>query len=89
VEAYKSETEEVIKRYLSRQIKFPDCIAGLNAALSALIPKLTPEQLSDLRAMMLANNELVMKEMEKREHQRKATARFKARAASKKAPASN
>jgi len=35
-------------------------------ALAGLIPRLTNTQLADLRAVMLDNNEIVMKEMERR-----------------------
>jgi len=75
VEVYKSETKEVLHRFLGHRLKFPECIAALDAALAGLIPKLTPEQLPELRAVMLANNERVMKEMHKRERARKTNAR--------------
>jgi hypothetical protein len=81
VEVYKSETHEVLKRFLHHSFTFPECISALDSALDALIPKLRPSQLPELRAVMLANNDRVMKEMEKRENQRKANA--KARAAKK------
>jgi hypothetical protein len=44
--AYKSETREVIQRFLDRKISFPDCIAALNAALADLTPRLTSEQIA-------------------------------------------
>ena len=66
VEAYESETREIVKRFLRRRISFSGCIAALDAALAALIPRLNPEQLPALREVMLANNERVMKEMERR-----------------------
>lgn len=66
MESYKRETEAVIARFLKHQLSFPDCIAALDAALAQLIPRLTSEQLSSLRALMLANNDIVMKEMERR-----------------------
>ena len=66
MEAYERETRKVIKRFLSRKLSFPDCIAALDAALAALIPELSGEQIEYLRALMLANNEIVMKEMERR-----------------------
>jgi hypothetical protein len=74
VEVYKSETQEVLHRFLGHRLKFPACIAALDAALAGLIPKLKPEQPPELRTIMLANNERVMKEMHKRERQRKANA---------------
>jgi len=56
----------VIERFLRRKLGFADCISALDAALADLIPRLTGDQLAPLRALMLANNEIVMKEMEKR-----------------------
>ena len=66
MEVYKSETREIIKRFLARNLNFPDCIAALDAALAGLVPRLQDGQLPILRALMLANNEIVMKEMERR-----------------------
>jgi hypothetical protein len=43
-----------------------ECIAALDAALAGLIPRLTGEELLRLRIVILANNEIVMKEMERR-----------------------
>ena len=85
MEVYKSETQEIVRRFLDRQINFADCIAGLDAALAALIPTLKPKQLPDLRAVMLANNERVMKEMHKRERRRKVNAKARADAKSRQA----
>ena len=87
MEVYKSETKEVLHRFLGHRLKFPECIAALDAALAGRIPKLTPEQLPELRTVMLANNERVMKEMEKRERVRKVNA--KSRADAKKRHASS
>ena len=66
MEIYERETQEVIKRFLDRRLSFPECIAALDAALAGLIPTLTGEQLDHLRAVMLANNGIVMKEVERR-----------------------
>jgi len=75
VEVYKSETHEVLKRFLRHNFTFPECISAQDSAFAALIPNLKPSQLPELRAVMLANNDRVMKEMEKRENQRKANAK--------------
>ncbi len=75
MEVYKRETQEIVNRFLHHRLKFPDCIAALDAALTGLVPKLKPEQLPELRAVMLANNARVMTEMEKRERARKANAK--------------
>ena len=66
MEVYKRETQEVIRRFLARRLSFPQCIATLDAALAGLVPRLAGEELMNLRAVMLANNEIVMKEMERR-----------------------
>jgi hypothetical protein len=66
VEVYKRETREAIRRFLLHQLAFPNCIAALNTALADVLPRLKPEQLDELRALMLANNEKVMAEMARR-----------------------
>ncbi len=66
MEVYKRETREVVRRFLLRQLSFLNCIAALDAALAGLLPRLKPEQLGEVRAMMLSNNEKVMEEMARR-----------------------
>ena len=66
MEVYKSETREVLGRFLSHRLTFPACIAALDAALAGLLPRLRAEELPALRQLVLANNEVVMKEMERR-----------------------
>ena len=66
MEVYKSETREVIKRFLARRLTFGECVAALDAALADLTPRLTDDQIAPLRALMLENNDMVMKEMERR-----------------------
>ena len=63
MEVYKSETREIIRRFLLRQLSFPKCIAALDAALAGVLPRLKPEQLDEVRTVMLANNHKVMEEM--------------------------
>jgi hypothetical protein len=66
IDVYERETQEIIKRFFDRRLSFPECIAALDAALAGLIPLLTGEELPRLRIVMLANNETVMREMERR-----------------------
>ena len=66
MEVYKRETEELVNRFLRHRLSFPNCVAALDAALAGLVPSLTAEQIAPLRAIMLANNALVMQEMQKR-----------------------
>jgi hypothetical protein len=63
---YERKAKAVIGRFKRRKINFAACIAALDAALASYIPALTGDQLPHLRAVMLANNEIVMKEMEQR-----------------------
>jgi hypothetical protein len=79
MEIYRKQTQKTLKSFLGRAITFPECIAALDHALARRIQTLLPEELPNLRAVMLANNETVMKEMEKREKQRKAQAKSKAK----------
>ena len=66
MEVYERQTKEVINRFLGHRLTFPECIAALDAALAGLVPRLGEVQLPALRALMMANNEVVMKEMERR-----------------------
>ena len=67
MDAYKRATKRVVNSFLRHQISFPDCIQALDAALAKSIPRLKPEELPELRAWMLTNNGIVMKEMQQRE----------------------
>ena len=55
MEVYKSETREVIKRFLSHRLSFQDCMGALDAALADLTPRLTGDEIAELRALMLKN----------------------------------
>lgn len=65
MEVYKNETREILNRFLDFQLKLPECIAALDAALSRLIPRLHPDELDALRAQMSANHEIVITEVER------------------------
>ena len=68
MEAYKRQTQRLIKRFLNHRLTFSQCVQALDAALSDLITssEMKAENLLELRAIIMANNETVMKEMEKR-----------------------
>jgi len=66
MEVYKGETRELIKRFLNYKLSFPDCVTALDSALADLTPRLTSEQFAPLRILILENNDMVMKEMERR-----------------------
>ena len=63
---FKRRTKAILTRFLHDGISFPSCIAALDAAFADLAPRLKNEQIPELRALTLANNEVVMKEMERR-----------------------
>jgi hypothetical protein len=48
MEVYKQETREMIRRFMLRQLSFPNCIAGLDAALAGVLPP-APNQTSSTR----------------------------------------
>jgi predicted Zn-ribbon and HTH transcriptional regulator len=73
VEVYKRETREIIRRFLIHNLSFPSCIAALDAALAGLLPRLQPDQIEKVRAVMLANNEQVMEEMARRSKKARRT----------------
>lgn len=66
MEVYKRESRDVIRRFLLRQLSFPNCIAALDAALAGVLSRLKPEQLDEVRAVVLANNATVMEDMARR-----------------------
>jgi hypothetical protein len=72
MEIYKSETRQIVNRFLRHRLSFPECISALDAALDRLIPRSPQVELAALRMVMLANNEAVMKEKERREHCQKS-----------------
>ena len=66
MEVYRKQTQKIIKSFLGRKIAFPECIAALNHALARFIRRVRAEELPAIRAVMLTNNETVMKEMARR-----------------------
>ncbi len=66
MEAYEFETTQIVNRFLRHRIELPECITELDAALARFTPRMTNEQVGRLRIIVLANNEIVMKEMERR-----------------------
>jgi len=66
MEVYKREARKVIRRFRDHGLTFSDCIAALDAALADLTLRLPGEQITAARALILENNNIVMKEMERR-----------------------
>ena len=75
MEKYRKQSRAIVKRFLAKKCRFPRCIADLDAALAELIPRLKPVDLPALRVEMLANNEVIMKELERRGPPRKKRAK--------------
>jgi hypothetical protein len=67
MEVHKRECREILNRFLANRISFPECVCQLDAALADLIPRMLPEEIAVLRPLMLDNNAVLMKEMERRE----------------------
>ena len=67
MEVYKKETDEIIRRFVSGRISHAKCIVALDAAVSGVIQHLKPEELAELRALILANSEIVAKEVKRRQ----------------------
>jgi hypothetical protein len=66
IEVYKSECREILRRFLAHKIGFTSCIAALEDAPADVMPRLTPDEIVELRQFALANNGVVMDEMARR-----------------------
>jgi len=56
----------LVTSFLQQHMSFPEYIAATDAAFYQLIPGLSGESLPRLRALMLANHDMVMQEMARR-----------------------
>ena len=63
IEVYRGETEDALGRFLAHKLDFRACISALDAALAKLVHTLPPGEVASLRAMMLADNEILLTEM--------------------------
>ena len=59
MEVYKSETREVIRRFLNHRLSFHECMAALDAAFADLSSRLTGEQIAAAAAPTSANSAMV------------------------------
>jgi hypothetical protein len=66
METYERQTQAVIESFLRHELSFPACVAALDAALADFMPSMTGDQIAGVRIVMLANNEIVLREMEGR-----------------------
>jgi len=67
MEVYRRETQRIINRFLDQRLTFYECIAALDAALADATRHASNEQAVSLRILASANNEIVWKEMNRRE----------------------
>jgi len=66
LETYRRETEEIINLFLKHKLTFPECIAALDEALAEAMRRATQKQIVCLQILISANNEIVRKEMDRR-----------------------
>ncbi len=63
---YKAECTEIMRRFLAKQISWDDCVAALNSGLIGVMPEVTINNVSEVRAVVLFNEQLMSGEMERR-----------------------
>jgi hypothetical protein len=66
MEVYRSETDEIMRRFLRRQLTHEQCIVGLYDALASALPDFSEEDWPGIRAVVAANNETIHAETERR-----------------------
>ena len=66
MDAYRRETCAIIRRFVEDRISHEECKSALDVALAELIPGLRNELVQALVAVIRANNEVVMDEIERR-----------------------
>jgi hypothetical protein len=76
MEVYKQGTEEILRRFMTNKLSYPDCVAALDAALASLVrvPLSAVEMvrrsgsldMSEIRAVILANDDTMRVEMDRR-----------------------
>jgi len=66
MEVFKSETREILRRYLTGEIGCEDCVTSLDAAVAGLISFLKPEDLPEVVAVMNENTATLATEMKRR-----------------------
>ena len=66
MDVYRTECRGIVKLFMAKHISFSECLTALDAVLATFIPKMTSDQLPELRAELLSNNAFVTREMELR-----------------------
>jgi hypothetical protein len=67
INRYQRDTGEIIDLFMEEKLTFPECIGRLEAALSSLLKEIPAGEVSSIRDVIIANNEMVMEEMALRE----------------------
>ena len=62
MEVYKSETQEILRRYRAGMLTASQAVAALDAAVVGLIPGLMPEQLKEIQAAIKVTEEALKTE---------------------------
>jgi hypothetical protein len=63
---FKLETSFILKRFLERQIDFPQYVVERDASLARAMPRFTDSDTPQLRVLLMEMNESVMEEMLRR-----------------------
>ena len=66
MEIYKAETEEILQRFLDRRLTREKCVGALYTAFLGILPDLKPEDFPAVRTIILANEEVLTKERQRR-----------------------
>ena len=66
VDVFRRETQEIINLFLSHRLTFPECIASLDQALAHAMLRASRKQIVCLQILISANEEIVRKEMDRR-----------------------
>jgi len=72
MEVFKRETEEILQQLRDGQISYTKCIAALDVAFAALIPRLADGQSRPVRGVFLTNRNLAIKKINQRRRLQKA-----------------
>lgn len=63
MEVYKAEAEEILRRFSARRITHQECVAGLDAALAGIFPRLTAADLAAAQFEVEADHQRVAAEL--------------------------
>jgi hypothetical protein len=67
MDVYRAETREILRRFFFRRITHQECVAGLDAALAGVFPRLTVADLPAMQFEVDANHQRVAAEQRLRQ----------------------